>query len=100
MRRVHHQATKRTKTWVLLLVATIGLAAAGPRHRTSTEPAGWDDCVWLPCGDGKWRPIEPGLLPLAYGVPECVGQLRAYGNAIVPQIAATFITAAMEAVHG
>jgi len=51
----------------------------------------WTSCEWLPCRDGKWRPTQPGLLPLAHGVPARVGRLRAYGNAIVPQVAAEFI---------
>jgi DNA (cytosine-5)-methyltransferase 1 len=38
----------------------------------------------------------PGLFPLAHGVPARVGRLRAYGNAIVPQVAAEFIGAVME----
>lgn len=47
------------------------------------------------CHDGKRRriPAEPGFFPLAHGVPARVGRLRAYGNAIVPQVAATFIRA-------
>lgn len=35
--------------------------------------------------------------PLAHGVPNRVGLLRGYGNAIVPQVAATFIEAVEEA---
>jgi DNA (cytosine-5)-methyltransferase 1 len=34
---------------------------------------------------------------LAHGVPARVGKLRAYGNAIVPQVAAEVIAAYMEA---
>jgi len=36
------------------------------------------------------------VFPLAVGVANRVGKLRAYGNAIVPQVAAEFIAAAME----
>ena len=53
----------------------------------------WDACEWLPCLDGKVRAIEPGLLPLADGVPERASKLRAYGNAVVPQTAAAFVRA-------
>jgi DNA (cytosine-5)-methyltransferase 1 len=41
--------------------------------------------------------VKPGLSLLAHGVPGRVGRLRGYGNAIVPQVAAEFIRAAMEA---
>ena len=57
----------------------------------------WSFCDWLPCSDGKWRPVEPGTFPLAHGIPKRVGKLRGYGNAIVPQVGAEFITAFMEA---
>jgi DNA (cytosine-5)-methyltransferase 1 len=53
----------------------------------------WSDSEWPPCTDGKARPIEPGTFPLALGVPNRVGKLRAYGNAICPQVAAEFIMA-------
>jgi DNA (cytosine-5)-methyltransferase 1 len=53
----------------------------------------WSDLEWLPCTDGKARPVEPGTFPLAHGIPQRVGRLRAYGNAIVPQVAAEFISA-------
>lgn len=71
--------------------------------------------LWLPCADGKARRIESGLEPLADGLsrnmgwhgpgdnphrqgpPSRVGMLRGYGNAIVPQLAAEFIAAYMEA---
>ncbi|MDK3075172.1 DNA cytosine methyltransferase [Sedimentitalea sp. JM2-8] len=53
----------------------------------------WRDVDWLWCRDGKWRPVEPGTFPLADGVPERVGLLRGYGNAIIPQVAQAFIEA-------
>jgi DNA (cytosine-5)-methyltransferase 1 len=70
----------------------------------------WDH-VFVECDDGKARPVplESGLFPLVDGGSEFVagyhadngrrpnraGQLTAYGNAIVPQVAAVFIRAAM-----
>lgn len=42
----------------------------------------------------QWR-TKPGLGLLAHGVPGRVGRLRAYGNAIVPQVAAEVIRAYM-----
>jgi DNA (cytosine-5)-methyltransferase 1 len=62
----------------------------------SSDP--WADSISIPCLDGKERRIEPRILPLANGVPGRVGQLRAYGNAIVPQVAAEFIMAYLEDV--
>ena len=56
----------------------------------------WRDADWVLCRDGKARPVEPGTFPLAHGVPGRVGQLRAYGNAIVPQVAQTVIEAYLE----
>lgn len=54
------------------------------------------DIVW--CKDGKSRRIESRSHPLAYGVPARVGKLSAYGNAIVPQVAAQFVMAYKEAI--
>ena len=55
----------------------------------------WSDAIWIECKDGKTRPIppKPEFFPLADGIPARVGRLRAYGNAIVPQIAAEVIKA-------
>ena len=73
----------------------LGDAACEQTGRTG-QP--WQDCSWLPCADGKARPVEPGTFPLADGVLGRVGRLRAYGNAIVPQVAQAFIEAIMEAI--
>ena len=56
----------------------------------------WDAAESIPCGDGKARRIESGTFPLAHGVRGRVGRLRAYGNAIVPQVAAKFIEVVMD----
>ena len=67
---------------------------------------------WVFCRDEKYRPIEPGILPLADGFPRGMVhssdprntqearamRLKGYGNAIVPQVAAEFIRAFM-ALH-
>jgi len=63
--------------------------------RASSIEAGWNDTDWLWCRDGKWRPVESGTFPLANGVSGRVGRLRAYGNAIVPQVAAEVIKGAI-----
>lgn len=56
----------------------------------------WSDAEWLPCTDGKARPVEPGTFPLADGVANRVGRLRAYGNALCAPQAAAFVTAFIE----
>jgi len=65
-------------------------------EQTNLRLGAWSGATWLPCLDGKARRIEPGILPLAHGVPNRVGKLRAAGNAIVPQTAALFIRAFLE----
>ena len=71
----------------------------------NADPAGtgatdgvWRDPDWLLCRDGRWRPVEPGTFPLADGIPGRMGLLRGYGNAIVPPLAAEFVTAFMESL--
>ena len=59
----------------------------------------WHDAEWLTGADGKTRRAKPGVRLLAHGVPNRVGRLRGYGNAIVPQVAEQVIRSFME-VHG
>ena len=65
----------------------------GPQALWTGQPGATWASENIPCGDGKARRVEPGTFPLAHGVPNRVGRLRAYGNAIVPQVAAAFIRA-------
>ncbi len=73
-----------------------GLTRGVTDKPVNASPGFWSACDWVACTDGKARPVEPGSFPLAHGVSGRVGRLRAYGNAIVPQVAATFISAAMD----
>lgn len=72
-------------------LATRSIAEAGGAMRPGPTNGLWRDADWLACRDGKWRPVEPGTSPLAHGVPNRVGALRGYGNAINPEVGATFI---------
>jgi DNA (cytosine-5)-methyltransferase 1 len=74
-------------------------------NRSASEASGaisrgnsthWSGAEWRAGADGKARRVEPGIRLLAHGVPARVGKLRAYGNAIVPQVAAEVIGAYME----
>jgi DNA (cytosine-5)-methyltransferase 1 len=69
------------------------------RSDARNSAGGWDNFDLIPCRDGKSRRIEAGTFPLAHGVPGRVGLLRGYGNAIVPQVAAEFIQASIEAIE-
>tara|TARA_Y100000593_G_scaffold34150_1_gene67076 strand:+ start:644 stop:1234 length:591 start_codon:yes stop_codon:yes gene_type:complete len=63
----------------------------------------WDQFDIAECraidGSVQYRRIEPGLLPVVDGIPSRLrtGLIRGYGNAIVPQLAATFIRSFLEA---
>jgi DNA (cytosine-5)-methyltransferase 1 len=72
------------------------LGRAGSNSRGSA----WVGAEWLAGADGKARRVEPGIRLLAHGVPARVGKLRAYGNAIVPQVAAEVIGAFLDAERG
>jgi DNA (cytosine-5)-methyltransferase 1 len=57
----------------------------------------WSNAIWLTGADGKSRRAQPGISLLAHGIPNRVGKLRAYGNAIVPPLAAQVIGAYLDA---
>lgn len=64
-------------------------------ERSITQSSFWDGGQWTAFPDGKTRFVEPGLPLLAYGLQHRRPLLHAIGNAIVPQVAAEFIKAAM-----
>jgi len=85
--------------------------ASGDENQNGRQPDGdhvaagdgaafWADADWIPCTDGKARPIEPGSFPLAARVSGDVGRLRGYGNSIKPQVAQVFIEAYLEGEAG
>ena len=67
-------------------------------ERGRVQRSSWSGGVALRGDDGKrrWCSTEPGAFPLAHGVSNRVGRIRAYGNAIVPALAAEFIAAYLE----
>lgn len=72
---------------------------AGHGHTVATNDryGAWDTAEWIFGHDGKARRVEPSIRLLAHGIPARVGKLRALGNAFVPQVAAEFIEAYIEA---
>ena len=97
----------------------LGEVQSARQERQAATGAGGHDYAIVHCRDGKSRRIpdaQSGILPLAHGIPRDlgrrfpqlarmvasaranrVGRLRAYGNAIVPGVAAAFIRAYLEA---
>lgn len=81
------------------------------RHGDSADAADiWTGVDWIKCLDGRARPVKPGIFPLVNGLPRGVvrgsdsfdanatgearkARIKGYGNAIVPQVAAQFISA-------
>jgi hypothetical protein len=69
---------------------------ASGRQLGSAADSFWSDHIWLTGADGKARRAQPSIRLLANGILNRVGRLRAYGNAIVPQVAAEVIGAYMD----
>jgi DNA (cytosine-5)-methyltransferase 1 len=77
----------------------VGRASAGDMEADRGRPGNWNGnggSAYVAGADGKARRVEPGISLLAHGVPARVGKLRAYGNAIVPQVAAEVIGAFLD----
>lgn len=47
----------------------------------------WSACDWLPCRDGKARPVEPGTQPMVDGLSRAVGRLRDHERAALAEVA-------------
>lgn len=63
--------------------------------RQPEQPGDGGARIWLPCRDGKTRPAQSGIFPLAPRSPTHVGRLRGYGNAIYAPAAREFVAAYM-----
>lgn len=116
-----NEAASRERQWLRADVGTIGAGAPvrmGDPDNTRLEgrelpaersgecaagPSGvagpWANADWIPCRDGKLRPVEPGTFPLVDGAPARMVRLRGYGNAINAEVAAKFIRAADECLN-
>ena len=78
------QGTKRCGRDAMALPNSKELGRSSAHLCTHAWPGGY--------GDGSTLPISDVCAP-SYGVRGRVGRLRAYGNAIVPQVAAAFVMA-------
>jgi hypothetical protein len=73
--------------------------ACPPQGRNSSQQCAGQSANALPVLSQAlaYEAERAGMIPfpLAHGIPARVGKLRAYGNSIVPQVAAAFIEAAL-----
>ena len=88
---------RRDRLWFVADADEPGSQGWGVHTERRDQRSAWSDGVgWAIGADGKARRVKSGLLLLANGVPARVGRLRAYGNAIVPPLAAEIIKAYLE----
>ena len=67
-------------------------------ERLSSSKSFWENGEWLEGTEGKSFLVEPRTFPLCNGVPYRLELLRGYGNAIVPQLGALFITSFLDTI--
>ena len=91
--------------WVGWMGNTDESGSQGRRDRSDANAGQqypWAAGEFIACDDDKARPVEPGIFPLADGLPQAldgggtiprIGVIRGAGNAIVPKCAAGFIRA-------
>lgn len=75
-----------------------GQGAVRDEGEAARSRGAWSDFGVIECSDQRSRRVGSGVFPLAHGVPARVGKLRAYGNAIVPEVAALFVQAYIESL--
>lgn len=81
-RAVDGEKNLRTLDGALREIARKGGGPAGRGIGGSDLRAGptngyWGDADWLPCRDGKWRPVEPGFEQMADGSSSSLGRVCA-----------------------
>ena len=65
-------------------------------ERLSSSKSFWENGEWVEGTEGQSFLLEPGGFPLCNGVPHRLELLRGYGNAIVPQVGALFVTSFLD----
>ena len=81
---------------------TLGESLCSEKSKKRKANRPFDDSAgmrWIACPDEKSRPVEPSISLLAHGVQHRAPILHAFGNAIVPQVAAEFIKAYMQVTY-
>lgn len=91
-RRLYWMADSDSARWNARDTQATGVGYGRPIE-PSRDRSFWDDFAAHEGDDGSIRRVGSGICAVAHGIPARVGQLRAYGNAIVPQVAAEFVRA-------
>lgn len=68
------------------------------KERLSSSKSFWENGEWTEGTEGQRLLLEPRSFPLCNGVPYRLELLRGYGNAIVPQLGALFITSFLDTI--